>query len=74
MTFEMTHIIKSKQAYRAQLATCPIAEKAADVGGIVQAGPRNRSQSEEINRQCTGRNLFSLRFRKLRARYRRGAR
>jgi hypothetical protein len=27
MTFEMTHIIKSKQAYRAQLATCPIAEK-----------------------------------------------
>jgi hypothetical protein len=60
MTFEMTHIIKSKQAYRAQLATCPIAEKLRML--------------EEINRQSTGRNLFSLRFRKLRARYRRGAR
>jgi hypothetical protein len=27
MTFEITQIIKSKQAYRAQLATRPVAEK-----------------------------------------------
>ncbi len=46
MTFEIAQIIKSKQAYRAQLAKRPIAEKLRILEEL-----RNRSQSQEMNVQ-----------------------
>ena len=49
MTFEIAQIIKSKQAYRAQLATRPIAEKLRMLGGITQGDPRNRGESQKMS-------------------------
>ena len=73
MTFEIAQIIKSKQAYRAQLAARPIAEKLRILEELRKRALTIAASRRKRMRSDSSRIRFSLRFRNSRAVSSRGA-